>query len=112
MESYQYRTSATQNEVIVYQGQAITFRRAFNKSVIRIENVCSETARINLKWSDNSGCLGNESASVFCLTAGSTLEFDPPEMDHSPQFLDVIVVEHLEGSMLSLSCEVPIESLN
>lgn len=113
METYDYRVSATLGESTVYEGQVLTFRRAFFKSVIRIENMGCETARFKLKWLDDVTCLlEDEKPTVFCLAAGSTLEFDSPETDYAPLFLDVIVVEHLGGSTIALTCEVPIESLN
>ena len=113
METYDHRVSATQIESTVYEGQVLTFRRAFFKSVIRIENMGGETARFKLRWLDNATSrIEDEKPTIFCLAASSTLEFDPPEVDFGSKFLDVIVVEHLGGSMIALTCEVPIESLN
>lgn len=93
-------------------GRSLMCKRVYRDASIVLSNVGKTEARLTVLWLNDVDEDHGESQFNLQIPSGSTIEFEQPQNESAGQFLDTIILDHISGGDVEVSCMVPIELLN
>lgn len=106
------REAVIEHSRIVSASTSLAYRRVYRDGVISLQNIGSKPAKLLALWMMDIHSYSGESQFTLSLEPGESLEFDAPRNGRMDRFLDTLVIDHISGGDVEVTCAVPSEILN
>lgn len=101
-----------ENDRLISKGDSLGYRRVYRDGIIVLQNMGEEESKLLALWMTDIHTYKGETQFTVSLKPGEMLEFDAPRDGRIDQFLDTLVLDHIEGGDVMITCAVPTENLN